>query len=94
MKANRSAKFPTDDRGMIEGGGFLITGTLMLSLGIVFALALLPNVEDGAAQTQQNPNASKGEKGIVGTYPLMFAALPLMGMLSVGYGGYRFATSH
>lgn len=90
MKANRHARNLTDDdAALVEGAGFMISGMLMLMLGIIVNLSLLPGVEESVAQVKANPNSTSSVKNIAAIHPIVFVALPLLGIAGIGYGGYQ-----
>lgn len=90
MKANR--KLRNDDNGFAGAlGGAVIGGTIMFMVAIVLNLALLPSVDDSAAQAKNSQNATPGEKGIVSIDSLIFAAFPIIGLVGGGIIGYQHA---
>ncbi len=67
----------------------MVGGTIMFMVAIVLNLALLPGVDDSAAAAKTSPNATSGEKGIVSIDSLVFAAFPIIGIVSGGWIGGR-----
>lgn len=80
-------RMKTDDRAFVGSAGVLIGALVGLAIAIVFILALMPTVTSSAAAVNSDPNASTAVKSIVALYPLMYAVIPILGIVGGGYIG-------